>query len=127
MADTRKKHADAGFKEAQAKAIVDKNVDDKVGAQQKALAAAREALPVADHILHESGFVSRSDMEDAAGDELRASQVQAAQAEQQQRVQQEIMQPQDASMPARSDDLPREQPGQPPFPSPQQPIEPPLQ
>ncbi|MRN67976.1 hypothetical protein [Brucella sp. 10RB9213] len=133
MADIRKKHADSGLKEAQAKAIVDKSVNDKVGAQQKALAAAREAvaapqaLPVADHILHESGFVSRSDMEDAAGDELRASQVQAAQAEQQQRVQQEIMQPQDASMPAGPDGLPPEQPGQPPIPSPQQPMEPPLQ
>ncbi|KFH18576.1 hypothetical protein IB60_16430 [Brucella abortus LMN1] len=133
MADIRKKHADAGFKEAQTKAIADKSVNDKVDAQQKALVAARDAvaapqtLQIADHILHESGFVSRTDMEEAAEDELRASQVQAAQAEQEQRAQQEIMQPQDPQMPPEPGGASPEQQSQPLSPTPQQPMEPPLQ
>jgi len=133
MADIRKKHADASYKEAQTKAIADKTVNDKVDAQQKALVAARDAvaapqtLQIADHILHESGFVSRTDMEETAEDEMRASQVQAAQAEQEQRAQQEIMQPQDTTMPPEPGAAPPEQPGQPPLPNPQQPMEPPLQ
>ncbi len=133
MADIRKKHADAGFKEAQTKAIADKSVNDKVDAQQKALVAARDAvaapqtLQIADHILHESGFVSRTDMEEAAEDEMRASQVQAAQAEQEQRAQQEIMQPQDPQMPPEAGGATPEQLNQPLSPTPQQPMEPPLQ
>lgn len=135
MAEIRKKHADAGFKEAQTKAIADKSVNEKVTAQQKALVAARDAvaapqtLQVADHILHESGFVSRTDMEETAEDEMRAQQVQAAQAEQMQQAQQEVMQ-QGEPMPEDAGAAPPEQPGQQsplPIPEPQQPMEPPLQ
>lgn len=67
MANLRKIVADAMKSEAQAAQIQSKTVTDKVDAQQKALGAAREAIAmpdaahVADHILDQSGFVSKDD------------------------------------------------------------------
>jgi hypothetical protein len=67
MAQLRKLVADASKSEAEAKRITAQTVDSKVGSQQKALAAAREAIAipdsahVADHILDQSGFVSKDD------------------------------------------------------------------
>lgn len=72
-ADVRRKVADALKSEAQARQIMARAVGDNVDAQGKALTAAQQALAVpasadiADHILHESGFVSRTDQEEAAG------------------------------------------------------------
>ena len=97
MAALRKLVAEAGLKEAQAQSIATKNVETKVDTQAKALAAATTAvqspqtLPLADNILHESGFVSRTETEDSARDQLRAAQTEAAATEQQQLAQQEIM------------------------------------
>lgn len=96
MAALRKLVAEAAFKEAQTQSIVAKDVATKVDTQAKALAAATTAvqapqtLPLADNILHESGFVSRSEAEDGARDQLRAAQTQEAAAAQQQEAQQEI-------------------------------------
>jgi len=97
MTALRKVVAETMLKEAQAQSIATKNVETKVDTQAKALAAATTAvqapqtLPLADNILHESGFVSRTETEDSARDELRAAQTQEAAAEQQQQAQQEIM------------------------------------
>ena len=104
-AELRSKNARAMKDEAQAAAISNKNVESKVDAQAKALAAARTAveapqtLPLADNILHESGFVSRTESEDGARDQLRAAQTQAAADEQKQKAMQEIMAPADAAQP----------------------------
>lgn len=67
MAQLRKLIADSMKSEAQAKQIGAQTVDSKVGSQQKALAAARDAIlvpdsaHVADHILDQSGFISKDD------------------------------------------------------------------
>nr|DAM62825.1 MAG TPA: portal protein [Caudoviricetes sp.] len=104
-AELRAKNARASKDEAQAAAISNKNVESKVDAQAKALAAARTAveapqtLPLADNILHESGFISRTESEDGARDQLRAAQTQAAADEQKQKAMQEIMAPADAAQP----------------------------
>lgn len=87
QAELRKKMADAAKAESQARQIAAKMVGDNVDAQQKALAAAREAITlpasthVADHILAESGFKSQSDIEAEAeklAGELAAQQQAAA-------------------------------------------------
>lgn len=86
MATLRNTLANAARAEAQADEIRAKVTGINVDANQKALVAARDtlALPeaahVADHILHESGFVSRSDQEQAA---KQAADDQAAQQQQQ--------------------------------------------
>lgn len=104
-AELRAKNARAMKDEAQATAISNKNVESKVDAQAKALAAARNAveapqtLPLADNILHESGFVSRTEAEDGARDKLRAAQTEAAAAEEKQKAMQEIMAPDDNQQP----------------------------
>lgn len=83
-AEIRKKVADAMRAEAQARQHMARTVGDNVDAQQKALAAAQAAIAVpasadvADHILHEAGFVSRTDQE-AAMAAAAAQQQQAAQ------------------------------------------------
>lgn len=71
-AELRTKIATAAKTEAQADEIVAKTVGAKVDAQQRALDAAGLAITlpaathVADHILGESGFMSKSDLETAA-------------------------------------------------------------
>lgn len=67
MADLRKKIADAAKTEQQAKQIQAQTVGSQVDSQVKALGAATQALAlpsgahVADHILDQSGFVSKDD------------------------------------------------------------------
>lgn len=83
QADLRVKHAKAARDEASANQIATKIIGDKVDAQSKALTAAGQALSapstidVADHILHESGFDSRSTMEQAEAAALLEQQKQA--------------------------------------------------
>lgn len=70
-ATVKKLLAEAARLQAQAEEIAARTTSIKVDAQVKALTAAREAIAipasthVADHILHESGFSSRSELEAA--------------------------------------------------------------
>lgn len=70
--ELRKKRAEAAKLEAQVADLEAKTIGSRVDAQQKSLAAAREALlvpettHVADHILAESGFVAASDRQPPA-------------------------------------------------------------
>ena len=72
-AETGKIEAEAARVGAQAGLAGAQTITERINQQIKALAAARDALgqpataDVADHILHESGFNSRTDMEEAAG------------------------------------------------------------
>lgn len=94
-AELRKKLADAKKAEMEAQHIAAKMVGDNVDAQQKALAAAREAIAipasthVADHILAESGFVAQSDRDQAAAQEQAALQEAEIAAKQQAAAQQQ--------------------------------------
>lgn len=80
LADIRKKLASALKDEAAAEQIMAKIVGDKVGAQKSALDAAVAAIAVpasvdvADHILAESGFTSRTDQLRAAAQDAAAQQ-----------------------------------------------------
>ena len=104
MAQLRKLVAEAAKTEAQAADLASKTVGSKVSAQNAALDAAHKAIAVpaaanvADHILAESGFTSKSDMEDAAAaasaqqQQAAAAQQEAAAQQQQQQQQQEQQQ-----------------------------------
>ncbi|MCA1490106.1 hypothetical protein I6F11_04130 [Ensifer sp. NBAIM29] len=95
-ADIRGKEANAAKSEAQALEIRSKIAATNVGAQKAALEAAGTAIAIpsladiADVILHESGFVSRTEGEEtmrAAAEQAAAAQ--SAQAQQQQQQQQQ--------------------------------------
>lgn len=79
MAQLRKLLAEAAKSEAQAEKLRAETVGEKVTAQEKALAAANTALAlptathVADHILDQSGFVSKDDLEQAMAAEQEAA------------------------------------------------------
>lgn len=94
QAELRDKVASAALKEAQAAVLGKKAILDTVAAQEKALSAASNAIEkpaavtMADHILHESGYDSRSTMEEQA---------EAAALQQQQEQQQPVMQPQEGN------------------------------
>lgn len=96
-ANMRLKNANAAKIEAQAGQIASKTVGDNVDAQTKSLNAARAALaapaaiPVADHILHESGFNSRSSNESAATAGLLDQQQQAEDEGKLQQVEQDLV------------------------------------
>lgn len=83
MAELRKKAAEAQRAEAQAAQIGSRTVTDAVDAQHKAITTAQAALQmpaatqVADHILAESGFISRSDKEEAMAAEAAAAEAAA--------------------------------------------------
>jgi hypothetical protein len=96
MAQLRNLLATAAKTEAQAKDLMAKIAGTKVDTQGRAILAARDVImtpgvvPVADQILHESEFESRTEMEAAAN---------AARAQQQAQVQQQqqLPQPQEAA------------------------------
>jgi hypothetical protein len=94
-ANLKKTEADASYSAARADETRARMVGLGVDAQGKALTAAREAMAVpasadvADHIMHEAGFVSRSEKEEAL-----AALAQQAQAEEDAAAQQAAMQQQ---------------------------------
>lgn len=90
MLEMRKRAAEAGKLEAETSRIGAQSglagaqtITERLDQQIKALQAAREALgqpataDVADHILHESGFNARTDIEDAAASAMAAQEPQA--------------------------------------------------
>lgn len=126
QADAQKKAADAQRAQVQSQHILSQLAGQNVATQKAALEAALAALsmppavPVADTILKESGFVSRTEGEAtmaqaarAQEEEARFAQEQQAMAEQQAQEQQAIQQQAQAEQQAMQQQAPQ-QPGMPP-------------
>ena len=113
-AELRAKLAKAGVDEARAAQLAAQVAKENIGAQSQAIEAAIRALmappavPVADGLLHEAGFVGRTEQEHQAA--IQAQQQALAEREQQQMQEQAAMeqQQQDGMVPdgAMPNDLP---------------------
>lgn len=100
QADAAKKQADAQKAGIQAQQILSQMAGQNVETQRKALEAAIQALsappavPIADTILHESGFKGQTQVESEAAMEARAAEAEQQAAMEQAAAQQEMMQQQ---------------------------------